>query len=42
MKMTMAATRAPISGLASRRLDRPSATRFEASAGAALGGVLTS
>ena len=41
MKMTIAATRAPTSGRASSRLDRPSVTRFEASDGAAAGGVLT-
>src|SRR6476661_2134940 len=40
MKMTMAATSAPISGRASRRLDRPSWTRFDDSAGAAGGGAL--
>ena len=38
MKMTMAATRAPTSGRASRRLDRPRVTRFEDSAGADGGG----
>src|SRR4051794_19234322 len=41
MKMTMAATSAPISGRASRRLDRPSWTRFDASVGAPAGAVLT-
>ena len=41
MKITTAATRAPTSGRASRRLDRPSVTRFDASDGAAVGGVLT-
>src|SRR6478736_3484187 len=42
IKMTIAATRAPTSGRASSRLDRPSLTRFEASDGApAAGGVLT-
>src|SRR3954451_2129915 len=41
MKMTIAATSAPTSGRASSRLDRPSVTRFEASDGAAAGGVLT-
>ncbi len=41
MKMTIAATRAPTSGRASSRLDKPSVTRFDASAGAAAGGVLT-
>ena len=35
MKMTTAATRAPISGRASSRLDRPRETRLEASEGAA-------
>src|SRR6476469_4209764 len=42
MRITIAATRAPTSGRASSRLDRPSFTRFEASDGApAAGGVLT-
>src|ERR687894_111252 len=41
MKRTIAATRAPTSGRASSRLDKPSVTRFEASDGAAAGGVLT-
>ena len=40
MKMTMAATRAPTSGRASSRLDRPRVTRLEASAGTVeVGGV---
>src|SRR3954453_2296867 len=34
MKITMAATSAPTSGRASRRLDRPRLTRFDDSAGA--------
>src|SRR5690242_19631145 len=42
MKMTIAATRAPISGRANNRLDQPSVTRLEASAGAdGDGSVLT-
>jgi hypothetical protein len=41
MKITTAATRAPTSGRASKRLDSPSVTRFDASDGAAAGGVLT-
>jgi hypothetical protein len=34
MKMTMAATRAPTSGRASKRLDRPRVTLFDDSVGA--------
>ena len=42
MKMTIAATRAPISGRASSRFDQPRVTRLDASAGAAgEGSVLT-
>ena len=41
MKITTAATRAPTSGRASSRFDRPSVTRFDDSDGAAAGGVLT-
>ena len=42
MKMTIAATNAPTSGRANSRLDQPSLTRLDASAGAAsrrLGGL---
>src|SRR5689334_5787623 len=42
MKMTIAATRAPISGRASSRFDQPSVTRLDASGGAeGDGSVLT-
>ena len=37
MKSTTAATAAPTSGRANNRFDRPSLTRFEASAGAPVG-----
>ena len=37
MKITIAATGAPTSGRASSRFDKPSFTRFEASAGAPAG-----
>ena len=40
IKMTIAATAAPTSGRASSRLDRPSLTRLDASAGAPAGAGL--